>query len=131
MPDLDSQVRGIVAGDDISLRRTIGFAATGFETGVTIDEAWLTIKVAEEDADIAALVQKIITTTDVPGTGEIETDGTGDVDMVVRFDLEPADTVLIGSVLRFFDIQVKTAGGLIYTPEKGRITTTSQVTKDS
>lgn len=130
MPDLDSQVRGIVAGDDISLRRTIGFTATGFETGVTIDEAWLTIKTAEADAD-PGLVQKIITTTDVPGTGEIETDGTGDVDMVVRFDLEPADTVLIGSVLRFFDIQVKTAGGLIYTPEKGRITTTSQVTKDS
>lgn len=132
MPSLESKIIGeIVVGDDVSIRRTIGFAASGFATGITIVEAWLTVKLDAADAD-PGLFQKIITTTDVPGTGEIENDGTGDVDMVVRFDLVPADTVLIGAVLiRQFDIQVLTSGGQIYTPERGTINAIAQVTLDT
>ena len=130
MPTLDSQIRDIVIGDDISIRRTIDRTLSGFLAGTTITNAWLTIKAAVADAD-PGLVQKAITTSDVPGMGEIEDDGTGDVDMIVRFDLVPADTVAIATSLRFFDIQVKTTGGQIYTPEKGRIAATPQVTAAS
>ena len=128
MPTLDSRINDVVVGDDLSIRRTIDFASTGFPTGTTINKAWLTVKAALVDAD-PGLFQKAITTTDVPGTGEIENDGAGDVNIVVRFDLTPADTILIGpTLLRHFDIQVKTASGKIYTPEKGLISSVDQVT---
>lgn len=130
MPTLDSQLRDIVMGDDISIRRTIDRALSGFLTGVTITNAWLTVKAEPEDAD-PGLFQKAVTTADVPGIGQIENNGTGDVDMVVRFDLLPADTVAIDTLLRHFDLQVKTNGGQIYTPEKGRIAGTQQVTAAS
>lgn len=127
MPTLDSQIRLIVAGDDILIRRTIDRSATGFASGVTITQAWLTVKADIDDAD-PGLFQKSITTTNVTGTGQIENDGTGDVDMVIRFDLVPADTIAIGRILRHFDIQVKTDGGLVYTPESGRIVCEPQAT---
>ena len=128
MPTLDSQIRDIVIGDDVSIRRTIDRIASGFVAGTTITNAFLTIKAAIDDAD-PGLVQKAITTTDVPGTGEIENDGAGDVDMIVRFDLVPADTLVISTPLRSFDIQVCTAGGKTYTPEKGEICQIEEVTK--
>ena len=130
MPTLDSQIRDIVMGDDISLRRTIDFVLSGFLTGVTITDAWLTVKAKQADAD-PGLFQKAVTTTNVAGKGQIENDGTGDVNMVVRFDLLPADTVAIDTLLRHFDIQVKTNGGQIFTPESGGIAATRQVTNAS
>ena len=130
MPTLDSRIRDIVIGDDISIRRTIDRVTSEFPTGATITNAWLTCKANLTDTD-PGLFQKAITTTDVPGTGQIEDDGTGDVNMVVRFDLLPANTVAIGTQLREFDIQVKTNGGLIYTPERGNISGVEQVTATS
>ncbi len=128
MPTLDSKIDDIVVGDDLSIRRTIDFGLTGFPTGTTIDKAWLTVKSAIGDVD-PGIFQKVITTTDVPGTGEIENDGTGDVNMVIRFDLIPANTQSIGPTLaRFFDIQLKTDGGQIYTPEKGVMKGVDEVT---
>lgn len=128
MPTLDSRIDDVVVGDDLTIRRTIGFALTGFPTGTTINKAWLTVKAAIGDAD-PGLFQKAVTTSDVVGTGQIENDGTGDVDMVVRFDLLPANTTAIGPTkLREFDIQVKTAGGQVYTPERGQISGIDEVT---
>ncbi len=128
MPTLDSRITDVVVGDDLSIRRTIDFAKTGFPTGTTINKAWLTVKSGIADAD-PGLFQKAITTTGIAGTGEIENDGAGDVNMVVRFDLIPVDTLAIGpTLLRHFDIQVKTTAGQIYTPEKGLISSVDQVT---
>jgi len=127
MPTLSSTIRDVVIGDDLTIRRTIDRTLSGYDTGVTISNAWFTCKAAIGDAD-PGLFQKAITTTDVPGTGEIENDGTGDVNPVVRFDILPADTVAIGNVLRHFDIQLKTTGGLLHTPEKGTIICGRQVT---
>lgn len=62
------------------------------------------------------------------GIGQIEDDGTGDVDPILRFDLVAADTLGIGSGSRFYDIQVKTNTNKIYTPEKGRITGFDEIT---
>ena len=131
MPTLDSSINQIVVADDISIRRTIDFTLSGFQAGTTITNAWLTVKANITDAD-PGLFQKAVTTADVPGTGQIENNGTGDVNMVVRFDLVPADTTAIGAIdLRHFDIQVKTAGGKIFTPESGLISSIDEVTKAS
>ena len=131
MPTLDARIDDIVVGDDISIEVTIDFIDTGFPTGTTIVNAWLTAKVNSFDAD-TGLFQKAVTTTDVPGTGQIEIDGTGDVDMVVRFDLLPLDTTAIGiQLLRFFDVQVKTAGGKIYSPVSGFISGFREITQAS
>lgn len=137
MPTLEARVTGFLPGDDLSLRRTIdrdggGVADEVLADGVTITKAWLTVKADPTDADVDALVQKEVTTTDVAGTGEIEDDGTGDTDPVIRFDLEPADTAAIGTKPRPYDVQVLTSGGKLYTPERGRIyATSSQVTLSS
>ena len=127
MPTLNAELKNLVAGDNISLRRTIDRVASGFEAGVTITQAWCTAKAAFTDAD-PGLVQKSITTTAVPGTGQIENDGTGDVNPVLRFDLLAADTAAIGTTKRFFDVQVKTNAGLLYTPELGETSFRDDVT---
>lgn len=131
MPTLNSRIADIVVGDDFSIRRTIDRTLSEFEAGTTITKAWLTVKAEVSDVD-PGLFQKEVTTSDVPGTGQVEDDGTGDVDMIVRFDLVPADTTAIGSKdLRYFDVQVLTAGGKIFTPESGRISGFNEVTVDA
>lgn len=136
MPTLDATVTGFVAGDDLSLRRTIdrdgdGDSDEALASGVVIDRAWLTVKADPSDADADALLQKEVTTADSAGTGQIEDDGDGDVDPIVRFDLEPDDTETIGTTPRYFDVQVRTGGGKIYTAERGRIyAKVSQLTDD-
>jgi hypothetical protein len=92
---------------------------------VTTSKAWLTVRTRpvgpSETTDAAAIFAKAVTTSDVPGTGHIENDGTGDVDPVVRFDLSQANTRAIGTGPKYFDVQVLTSGDKIYTAESGRI----------
>lgn len=126
MPTLNGQITDFVPGDDFGLRRKIdrdggGVADETLASGVTVSKAWLTVKAKLSDADVDALVQKEITTTNVPGTGEIEDNGTGDTDPVLRFDLDPDDTEAIGVSPRHYDVQVLTSGSKLYTAEKGRI----------
>jgi hypothetical protein len=133
MPEFNGRITGWVVGDPFSVQRTIQFAPAGkpentFPAGTTIVQAWLTVKVNLTDLDAAALVQKIITTTNQPGIGQIENDGTGDVDFVVRFDLTAANTLLIGNRARHYDIQIRTAAGNPNTPERGLIYGKEQVT---
>ncbi len=127
-PTFNAKLKDIVAGDDVSLRRTVDRALTGLEAGVTITKAWFTAKAALADAD-PGLVQKSITTTNVPGTGQIENDGTGDVNPIVRFDLVPADTLAIGTTKRFFDVKVRTSGGLVHRVELGETIFKGEVTQ--
>ncbi len=127
MPNLDANIRGFTEGDDLTIRRTINRVRSGLAAGVTITNAWLTVKTLEADAD-PGLFQKAITTSDVVGTGQIEDDGAGDVDPIVRFDLTESNTRLIAATLRFYDIQVKTDGGARYTGESGRIIAKEEIT---
>lgn len=128
MPKLNERIENLVEGDSLQVRRTINRADSGYASGVVIVQAWFTVKVKRSDLDVSAVFQKDISTVNVPGVGQIENDGTGDVDFVVRFDLGPADTILVGRLLLHYDIQVKTASGDPYTPERGRINTEEQVT---
>lgn len=130
MPNYNATITGFAVGDDLLVRRTINRSASNLPTGVIIAQAWLTIKETESDAD-PGLVQKDISTTDVAGVGRIEEDGSasgGDADPVLRFDLTDTDTRTIGTNHRWYDIQVKTDTGAIYTGEKGEIWGVGDVT---
>ncbi len=128
-PSLNSVISPVVKGDDISITRTI----TAIPDAVTLSEAWLTIKTNIGDAD-PGLIQKIIITADVPGTGQITDAGTGTAPnrtATLRFDLTDIDTALpTPGTLYHFDVQVRTNGNAIYTAERGLISTIDQVTED-
>lgn len=114
-------IAGTIAGDDLDIERDV--------TGITVTDplvkAWLTIKTSASILDASATVQKVITTVQVIGTGQITQDGSagngnGTASMV--FNLTAVDTALLGTTLRYFyDVQVKTSSGKIYTPDKGSI----------
>jgi hypothetical protein len=122
MPNLTDQITDFVAGTDIEIRRNID----GIPEGQTLTDAWLTAKKSIDDADDAAIIDKHITTTDVPGTGQIVDDGTGDNDGEVRFDLSPAETSPLYE-RHAFDIWVRTSAGKVYPSNLGVIKGTRPV----
>jgi hypothetical protein len=108
-----------VVGDDIRISRTIG----GLNQEIV--RAWLTIKVSYELPDF--LIQKIITIAPT-SNGQITDTGVSGV-ASVYFDLSNLDTKLFSAYkLYYFDIQVSTTGGKIYTPEEGTISTLPEIT---
>lgn len=123
MSDLSVVLSGYVVGDDLEIRRTI----TGLPSPIAI--AWLTVKRYSEQEDTDAAVEKMITTTDVPGTGRIVEAGGVGVDGDLRFDLVPDDTRLLGSQSWIHDLQIKLDDGKIYTVEIGTIDLTIDVRK--
>jgi hypothetical protein len=105
---------GRVAGDDLEIRVTIT------SLPATISTAWLTIKDEIADLDAAALMQKEITSSDVPGTGQIEdtgADGTG----ILRFDLTNDDTALLATTAYEYDVQILLSTTKLNTPQRGLI----------
>lgn len=124
MPTLDGRIENLVAGDDLEVTRTI----TKVPSGTTLSNATLTVKGAAADDDAEAVFQKKITTTDVPGTGQITNDGASGTG-AVRFDITDVDSGLMDPGRDYvYDIQVKTAVGGIYTPEIGKIKAKQGVT---
>lgn len=114
MPNLNDFIEIPVAGDDFYVRKTVD----DVPAGRTVAKAWLTIKAEYADAD-PGLVQKAITTSDVPGTGQIEDAGASGT-AILRFDLEDTDTDVVGLTERVFDVQVKLDNGNVSTPFSGR-----------
>ncbi len=123
MSDLAIEITGFVAGDDLEIRRTV----TGLPAA--IDVAWLTVKRYAGEPDDEARLQKRITATDVPGTGQIVEAGGPGTDGDLRFDLTPEDTASLGAKPHVHDIQVKLLTGKVYTIEKGTIQLAADVTK--
>lgn len=125
MPNYNATISGFAVGDDLTVRRTIDRSASNLATGVVIAKAWMTIKESLSDADVDAIVSKEITTTEDAGNnGHIEEDGSsvgGSADPILRFDIQAADSRLIDANHRYYDIQVKTDTGAVYTGEKGVI----------
>lgn len=115
MPTLNSEIKNIVAGDNLDVIRTVG----NLPGGQTLVKAWFTVRRRTTSANFT--FQKAITTSVIVGQGQITDIGTSGV-ATIRFDLQPADTVLLTfRKVFFFDIQVKTDLGRIFTPELGRI----------
>lgn len=125
MPTLNETITGFVAGDTLELQRSV----TNLSGVMTI--AWLTVKQNERMSDTDSLFQKEITTTDAPGTGRIEDAGGEGITGDLRFDFTSDDTILLGDSLWVYDIQVKLSTGEIFTPEKGTIELTMDVTKST
>lgn len=113
-------IQGYFAGDDLDIERDV----TGVQPSDALIKAWLTIKPSHATLDASATVQKIITTAAVPGTGQITEDGSdlqGNGTASIIFQLTAANTNALGTSRYFYDVQVKTASGKIYTTDKGSI----------
>lgn len=122
---LAGEINNIVQGDNIDITRTIDTLPASITT------AWFTVKSSKSStSDTNAIFQKKITSTNVPGTGVITDDGTTDGVAAVRFELVNADTILLtNETAYYYDIQVLTSTGKIYTPEIGIIRLKSERTK--
>ena len=126
MANLTVTITGIVEGDDYILPLLV----TDLQSGDFVVEAYMTMKADIDDAD-PGLFQKIITTSDVPGTGQIVNSGAGDVDVELRFDLTPDDTILVDPLATppaEWDVQIHTNDGYTNTPYKGTFSTEQGVT---
>ena len=123
MSDLSVAISGFVAGDNLEIRRTI--------TGLTdaIATAWLTVKRHSEELDEDAIISKVITTDDAPGTGQIEQAGGVGTSGILRFDLDQDDTRGLAARSWVLDVQIKLDDGKVYTPELGTIQLSTDVTK--
>lgn len=101
--------------------------------GNTLAEAWLTVKSSPtNDADGAAIFQKVITSGNVAGTGQIEDIGTNGT-ANLRFDLTTANTEAMTAGTKYtYDVQVRlTTSNDILTLVKGPAVATEQVTRDT
>ncbi len=128
MPNFNATIENFVSGDDLQITRTI----TNVPSGASLTKAWFTVKFLWSATDTNTVIQKEITTADVPGTGQITDDGSGDQSAAVRFDLPSTDTLKLQKGLRYlYDIQVLTDGPAIYTPEIGTITALQGITADT
>lgn len=123
MSDLAIEITGFVAGDDLEIRRTV----TNLPEAIVA--AWLTVKHFPAQPDEEARIQKRITTTAVPGTGQIVESGGVGTDGDLRFDLTQDDTARLGARRWVHDIQIKLASGKVYTIEKGTIRFAAGVTE--
>jgi len=128
MPNFVGEIKGIVAGDDFDVVRTI----TNLPLGVTLTDAWFTVKAVVTDSDANALVKKRITPTQ-SADGIISDVGTDRVAEIIFYIL-PSDSDQLGGPVRattgfVYDIQVRTNLGRVYTPEIGKIVAETQVTR--
>lgn len=120
MPTYSGEINNFVVGDDLDIERTI----SNIPTSQTITKAWLTVK--ETELGTAVLTKEV---TSVATSSGVISDTGADTVGVVTFTLTAAETATLnpGNWL-YYDIQVKTSGGKIYTPEKGRIRGEIQLT---
>lgn len=114
MANLESEITGVVKGDDYDIVRTI----TLLPDGEVMTEAWFTIKLYHWSA--SHIIQKNITSTYNTTSGGILDTGVGDEVGKVIFHLNSADTTLLEEYHKYsFDIRVKTNNNQFYTPEYG------------
>jgi hypothetical protein len=112
-------IDGIYIG--ASYDRTI--LVPGVPTSDPIVKAWLTAKNAPADADPGVL-QKIITTANQAGIGQIVQDGSagsGNGTGQLLFNFTPTDTTTLGALLHYYDVQVKLSSGKIFEVENSLI----------
>lgn len=120
------KVISITQADDYDVKRW----ATNIPSGSTLSKAWFTAKRAVTDLDVAAIIQKEITSTLVAGAGQITdtgADGTGRVE----FEFTGAQTEVLIPGKYFYDIQYMLSNSKRRTVEKGMLEITSQFTIDT
>ena len=106
-----TNLKKYVAGDSLTIRRTLTVSQA-------VTKAWFTVKSATTLADGSAEMQKVITTSDSAGTGQIEDDGGTSGTCSLRFDITASESLTLGWLINYyFDVQVKFTDGSIATPE--------------
>lgn len=85
-------------------------AYVAVNVGDGLVKAALTYKANLADADPGAL-QKIVTTSNVAGTGQITDDGSTDGQAVIRFDITGTNSLAMSTRDYWFDVACKTASG--------------------
>lgn len=119
MAALDQTITGKVAGDDLRIDRQY----IDLPTGITITKAWFTVKRRKTDADADALIGPKEITTSLTNDGHItDAVSTSDLAIAMYFDLSQAETGALRPFhCYYYDVQVKTSAGAIYTCELGKI----------
>jgi hypothetical protein len=115
------------AGNDISIERDV----EEITVSDPLVKAWMSFKFTPS-ADDPGVLQKVITPNLVVGVGQItqdgsEQDGNGTASLFFRVTKIDGLTIL-GTTLHYYDIQVKTQSGDIFTAEDGMIQLRDRVT---
>lgn len=120
-------ITDFVAGDDLTISRIVN----AIPAGITIAEAWFTVKRSFADTDLQAIIQKHITTVSQTNIGVIDDNAAGDTIGHLYFYLTAAETALLTPLSEYqYDIQIKTSDGKLNTPEpNGTIIALPQVTR--
>jgi hypothetical protein len=122
-----TQISSYFAGDTLDVTRTVNSVPT---TDALV-KAWFTAKATLFDAD-PGIVQKVITTVNVAGVGQITQDGSpasGNGTGTLVFNLLAADTALLTPGHAYaFDVKVKLASGKLYTVDVGSVIMLAKVT---
>lgn len=129
MPNYQGRITNLVTGDF----RQIPWSITNVPSGGAVSKGWLTVKAAEDDDDVDAIFQKVITTTLVTDEGHITATGSGTGVATGFFNLLMADTDLLTPLQTYFyDMQFQftmtDTTTRIETPEKGTIDTIRGIT---
>ncbi len=120
-----TSIHDVTIGDNLQIVRSVSNVAAG----EYVTKAWLTIKRRIVDADSAAKIQKIITTTEI-ADGLIVNPSPLDGSARVIFNIAPEDwTAILAGTLYRYDVQVKTSGDAIYTVDSGTFRASPQVTQ--
>jgi len=121
-------ISDIVAGNDVEIERTL----TTIPSGTVLSQAWFTVKKKYTDADVDAIISKLITTVNQSGIGFIEDAGAGDGIAKIHFYLTPLDTVKLIAYSQYpYDIKIKLDNSMLFTPESGLIVASPAVKQGS
>ena len=117
MPNLNASLSCIVTGDNITLNFIIG----NIPPGDPCAKAWFTVKADPNDPDTSAVFQKTIDSTATPA-GIITDDGATTGEAVLIFQVLPAESNRLAPDTSLnYDVQIKTAAGMVYTAEIGSL----------
>lgn len=122
MPNFTGLITGFAAGDDLDVTRTVPLVPAT----QTLTKAWLTLKTNVSDVD-PGLLQKVITSGAVAGTGQITDTGVSGTGALL-FQLTGANTLALPVGPIYYDIKVLTSASKVYTVEQGKYISTPRIT---
>ena len=119
MAAVNQEILNKVIGDDLRIDRQY----IELPEGNTAVKAWFTLKRRRSDSDADAVIGPKEITTEADDAGQI-TDATSTTDLALAlyFDLTHTETGALQAYRRYYyDVQILTTSGAIYTCELGSI----------
>jgi hypothetical protein len=122
MPAYHTIIDDIMVGADKSFRRIVN----GVPPGLTIVQAWFTLKDNVTRTDAEAIAQKSITATATAAGQIVAAGSTGIADLL--FHLLPTDTIRMTARVQYpYDIQVKLSNNKFYPVDSGLLAPQARV----